>query len=80
MKRKVSYARLHQGAHLPQAGELGTVFPPATKALNKLEMTVNDSGLLLEFEYAHKMHEIFVPLANVVLMSLIAEEKKSKDL
>lgn len=77
MNRKVSYARLHQGAHIPSAGELGTVFPPTTKALNKLDMSVNDSGLVLSFIYNREQHEVFVPLANVVIMKLLPLEKKA---
>lgn len=78
MSKKVIYARLHQAAHVPGAGELGSVFPPnGGKTLFDLDMHVSEIGLAANFTYRGIRYETLVPLANVVLMQLAPEEKKS---
>ena len=72
--RKVRYARTHQGLHVPGAGDLGNVFPPQSKTLSNLEMTIDELGLHISFEYKKLKNEILVPSANVVLASLFPEE------
>lgn len=75
MNRKVIYARLHQGAYAPGAGELGSVFPPQSKTLENLNLTAVDQGLIIDFTYRGIKQELLVPSANIVIMSLAPEEK-----
>lgn len=78
MNRKVTYARLHTEAYVPGTGSIGTVLPPSGKTLDNLSMSATDSGLLVEFSFKAVKHEILIPSANVVLMTLAPEESKAK--
>lgn len=75
MNRKVLYARLQTNAYLPGAGELGSVFPSQTKTLDNLNMSVSALGLEISFSYRGLNKNALVPLANVVLMDVVPEEK-----
>lgn len=75
MSRKVSYARTHQNVHVPHTGELGNVFPPQSKTLENLTMTVDSMGLTIEFTFKGLKQELLIPSANVVIMRLLPEEK-----
>lgn len=75
--RKVTYARLHQVAHIPFTGELGNVFPPHNKVLDNLEMTVDTMGLYISFSFKGIFKNALIPLANVVIMVLDLEEKET---
>lgn len=81
MGRSVTYARLHGNAYAPGVGELGNVFPSQSKTLDGLTMTTTDLGLSMEFSYKGVRHELLVPSANIVIMSLgpaVKSEIKSK--
>lgn len=77
MNRKVTYARLHQNAYVPGAGELGNVLPPQSKTLDHLSMTAVDSGLILAFTYKGIHLEALIPSANVIIMTLAKEENNN---
>lgn len=75
MSRKVTYARLHQTAYIPGAGEVGNVFPPQSKTLENLEMTSTIEGLTVTFQYRGARIEALIPSANVIIMTLAPEPK-----
>ncbi len=75
MSRKVEYARTHQGVYVPDAGELGSTFPPQSKTLDNLTMHTDHLGLLLSFTYRGKHKEVIIPSANVIALVLAPEEK-----
>ena len=69
-KKKVLYARFHAGVYIPGAGDLGSVFPPQTKTLENLDMSIDADGLTIKFLYRGIKTAVLVPSANVVLASL----------
>lgn len=77
MLKKVVYARLQTEAYVTGAGSLGTVFPPQSKTLEGLDMSVEEVGLTIKFTYRGFKKELLIPLGNVVLMEVISEEKKA---
>lgn len=79
LNRKVTYARLHQGIYVPQAGDLGAVLPPSSKTLENLHMHTDGNGLFLDFNYRGIKNSTFIPLANIIIMSLAPEEAPAKE-
>lgn len=78
MNRKVVYARLHAGAYVPGAGELGTTFPSQSKTLENLSMNTAELGLHISFTYRGVNKEVIIPAANVIIMELATDEKPLK--
>lgn len=76
--RRVSYARMHQNVFAPGVSDLGNVFPPPSKTLANLEMTVDLSGLTAVFYWQGIKQELLIPSANIVIMKLLPEEKPAQ--
>lgn len=75
--RIVKYARFHTALYVPNVGDLG-FFLPASKSLQDLEMIAKDGCLSITFTQSLVKKEIKIPDANIVVMELEPEAKKSK--
>jgi hypothetical protein len=76
MSRQVLYAKLQTAFFSPGTGDLGLVFPPAGKTLSNLTMNTTFEGLDIQFKYNMRDHEVLIPYANVVGMSLVPAKKE----
>lgn len=67
-KQLVNYAKLHQSAFIPGAGELGTTLNTANISVHKRPlMYLNEKGLQVEYPGCTKA---LIPYANIVIMHL----------
>jgi hypothetical protein len=80
MNRQVLYAKLQTGAYVVGAGDLGSTFPSQNKTLEDFNMSTDGLLLYIRFKYpkgSSKLHELAVPLANVIVMELDPETSTS---
>lgn len=78
MSRKVIYARTHESVYMPGVGEMGNTFPPQSKTLENLVMSISELGLSLYFTYKGVVKEGLIPSANIKGMEVVPEEKPLK--
>ncbi len=75
MSKIVKYAKLQTAYFSQGLGDLGTVFPPTNKTLSNLAMNMTSDGLSIKFMFNFGEHELMIPYANIVGMTVVPEKK-----
>jgi hypothetical protein len=77
MQRRVNYVRFHAELYAPgNVGVLGNVLPAINKTIQNLNMTINDSGLLVTGHLNGDDFELFIPHGNIVMARLDKDTAK----
>lgn len=71
MNLKTDYVRFHAELYSPGViGVLGTVLPSTNKAIEGLDMTLNEAGLVVTGRFQGQDVDLFIPHGNIVMARL----------